>query len=56
MEKNISVFDAAHKGDFEYVRAKLEENKNRLEERDSVSISLTLNKLFKINLSRIREC
>lgn len=37
MDKNFSVYDAAHKGDYDYVRTKLEENPNLLHERDAVS-------------------
>lgn len=33
-----SVFEAAHKGDFEFVREKLEESPKILHETDSVSI------------------
>lgn len=38
MDKYNSIFDAAHKGDFELVSAKLEEDPNLLHQRDSVSI------------------
>lgn len=37
MDKFVSVFEAAHKGDFEYVRTKLDENPNLISEKDSVS-------------------
>lgn len=39
MDKNYSIFEAAHKGDFEFVRTKLEEDPNLLHQRDSVGIS-----------------
>lgn len=38
MDKNSSIFDAAHKGDFEYVKTKLEESPGLLHQKDSVSI------------------
>lgn len=56
MDKNYSIFDAAHKGDFEFVSNKLEEDPNLLHQRDSVSNILyfykTVRKCF---IYRIKE-
>lgn len=57
MSKEYSIFDAAHKGDFEFISAKLEEDPNLLHQTDSVSKLDVFNLILLVMiLFRIREC
>lgn len=57
MDKNQSVFDAAHKGDFDFIKTKLDENPNLLHQRDLVCLIKLLQYVdIKTNIFRIKEC
>lgn len=54
MSRSISIFESAHKGDFDLVRNKLEEDPTLLNKQDEVFIETTI-EFFQTFYCRIRE-